>query len=248
MEKALVTVLFLIAFPINIFAEIVGQQRSYGWQPPDIAAEQALADARAAYQTLQLQEAQEEAQAEALQAQREAEELERQQQIENQLEGLKQNATKKTLDAELAELSVSNVLATIFQNKKLIPRDPWRQILSTAKYVKSPGSGFIKFYGVILQATKNGVLMDGNYLTPETNFFVEDFPYRTYNYSVGDNLFDTTNIYVAYPAGLFTYLTIDGSKSDVFQNLVTGTHAPARRTPALLKLPLRNLLPTKNSR
>jgi hypothetical protein len=78
-------------------------------------------------------------------------------------------------------------------------------------YVKSPNSGFTRFGGQILSTTTNGILLDGNFGDTETNYFVENFPWKSYRYSVDDNLVNTTNFYVALPSGTFTYIAIDGS-------------------------------------
>lgn len=142
-----------------------------------------------------------------------AAEAARQQQIQDQLEELKQDAAQKAQDAASAEMSVKNLEESILQNKKLIPIDPWRQIGGTKEYVKSYGSGFVKFNGTVRQMTPDGVLVEGNFGDTQTNFFVENFPYKS-KYSIGDNLFlksPENNGYVALPDGIFVYIAVDGS-------------------------------------
>ena len=211
MKNALAIILCLTLVQFKLLAQFGGTERYGGYQEPDYTAARGLAEAMSAYQALQIQQEQEEAQDEALQEQQQADEVARQQQVSDKLEGLRQSAVQKTQDATLAEGAVSNLIESTFQNKRLIPKDPWRQIFGTTNYVKSPDSGFIKFYGVILQTTEKGVLVNGNYADTETNFFVENFPWNPYGYSVDDNLDNTTNFYVALPSGTFTYIAIDGS-------------------------------------
>jgi hypothetical protein len=218
MKKALAIILCAILIQFKLLAEFGGQQRIGGYQEPDLRAAQALEEAKAAYQALEIQEAQEAAKEEILRQQQQAEEAARQQQVRDRLEELRQNALQKTQDAALAEMSVSNLIESALQNKKLIPVNPWRQIFGVKKYVKSPNSGFIKFVGSIQQITTQGVLITGNYGdngVAGTDFFVENFPYRSYGYSVGDNLFTATNIYVALPDGTFTYVAVNGSIQNI---------------------------------
>lgn len=211
MKMALAIILCAVLIQFQLPAQYGGEYRISGYQEPDYAAAKALADAMAAYQALQLQQQREEAQAEALQQRQQAEEAERQQQIHDQLEALRQTAAQKVQDAALAETSVSNLIASTLQSKKLIPADPWRQILGLKTYVKSPYSGFVKFDGKILQTTTNGILVTGIYKDAETNFFVEHFPYQSYGFSVDDYLSEKAKTYVARPDGTLTYIDVNNS-------------------------------------
>lgn len=180
-----------------------GTSGYHGLTPEQRAAQAAM------YAAIRRQEEMQEAEFLRQQQAQKAAEAAREQQIQDKLNELQQDANEKAESAASAELSLNRLMESIVADKKLIPKDPWRLVSGTKKYVKSFRSGFVKYDGLVLQTTTNGILVEGNCGNVGTNFFVENFPYGD-SYTEGDRL-PARKPYVALPDGFFTYINIDGS-------------------------------------
>jgi TPR repeat protein len=137
---------------------------------------------------------------------------EKQTEILAQLQSLKDDEATKLQGESDAQTSVEVLLKKFLDSKKLIPKDPWREIDGDKKYVMSADSDFVKFSGQIQQVATNGVLVlgqCGNSLDVE--YFILNFPYRI---GEGENI-DPLQFYVAIEDGKFSYLTEDGSSKSV---------------------------------
>jgi len=111
------------------------------------------------------------------------------------------------LDATNAQMEVQRMRKNFLDLKKLIPRDPWREIYGEKKYVLSPNSGFVKFSGQILEVAQNGIRVLGQKGdATQVEYFVINFPYP---FKEGESV-DLTRIYVALEDGDFSYVTEDG--------------------------------------
>jgi TPR repeat protein len=110
-------------------------------------------------------------------------------------------------DAANAQMAVESLRKQFSDSKKLIPRDPWREIYGEKKYVMSAGSGFVKFSGQIQEITLKGIRIWGEYGDADNvEFFLINFPYH---FGEGESI-DPTKIYAALDDGKFSYITEDG--------------------------------------
>jgi hypothetical protein len=120
---------------------------------------------------------------------------------------LEAGVSDKTEDAKNAEAEAQSLRKNLLDIKKLIPKDPWREIYGVKKYVNSANSGFVKFSGQILEVAENGIRVLGRKGdVAEVEYFVIGFPYK---FKVGESV-DPTKVYVAFEDGDLSYVTEDG--------------------------------------
>jgi TPR repeat protein len=133
--------------------------------------------------------------------------LAEQQQNQDRIDSLKSDVEQKQIEADSAKKYFETLRQSLLDDKKkLIPRDPWREIYGEKKYV-SAGSGFVKFSGQIQEIAQNGIRVFGQWGNSENvEYFVLNFPYH---FGVGESI-DPTKIYAAFKDGTFHYITEDG--------------------------------------
>lgn len=123
------------------------------------------------------------------------------------IDSLNEEIASKMQDAKNAQSAVEFLKKQFSDSKKLIPRDPWREIYGEKKYVMSASSGFVKFSGQIQENAPNGIRIWGEYGdTKNEEYFLLNFPYH---FGIGESI-DPTKIYVALEDGKFSYVTEDG--------------------------------------
>jgi len=127
--------------------------------------------------------------------------------IQDRIKVIESQLGTSLADAISAHNTAKQIRDTFIKNKKVIPRDPWREIYGKKTYVLSSEVSFLKFSGQILEVAPNGirVLGDAGDLNG-VEYFVLNFPY---NFEVGESV-DPSNIYVAVADGKFSYVSEDG--------------------------------------
>ena len=132
--------------------------------------------------------------------------LAEQQQNQDRIDSLKSDVERKQIEVDSAKKYIETLRQSLLDKKKLIPRDPWREIYGEKKYM-SADSGFVKFSGQIQEIAQNGIRVFGQWgNSPNIEYFVLNFPYH---FGVGESI-DPTKIYAAFEDGTFHYITEDG--------------------------------------
>ncbi len=131
---------------------------------------------------------------------------EQQQQNQDRIDSLKSDVERKQIEADSAKKYIETLRQSLLDEKKLIPRDPWREIYGEKKYM-SADSGFVKFSGQIQQIAQNGIRVWGQYgNSPQVEYFVLNFPYH---FEAGESI-DPAKNYAAFENGEFSFITEDG--------------------------------------
>jgi hypothetical protein len=127
---------------------------------------------------------------------------------ETLISSIKNDISLKSLAATNSETEYETLRKHILDLKKIVPRDPWREIYGETKYVNSPRSGFVKFNGQILEVAQDGIRVLGQIGETKENveYFVINFPYP---FKAGESV-DPTKVYTALQDGEFSFITEDG--------------------------------------
>jgi hypothetical protein len=120
---------------------------------------------------------------------------------------LRTEVLSKQQAAKDAQVEFDDLKQKYLVAKKLIPKDPWREIFGEKKYVNSANSGFINFSGQIQEVNPTGIRIWGQIgNSKDIEYFVVNFPLKQ---NVGESV-DATKIYSAFQDGDFAYVTEDG--------------------------------------
>jgi hypothetical protein len=131
--------------------------------------------------------------------------------LKKDIESVKNDIILKQSEMEAATDYIGTLSQSLIDQKKLIPKDPWRQIDGETKYM-SGDSDFVKFGGQIQEVTQNGIRVVGQYgHSLQVEYFVLNFPYHL---NAGDNI-DTANNYAAFENGDFRFITEDGEAKTI---------------------------------
>ena len=131
--------------------------------------------------------------------------------LKKDIENVKNDIVLKQSEVEAATDYIGTLSQSLIDQKKLIPKDSWRQIDGETKYM-SGDSDFVKFGGQIQEVTQNGIRVVGQYgHSLQVEYFVLNFPYHL---NAGDNI-DTANNYAAFENGDFRFITEDGEAKTI---------------------------------
>lgn len=131
--------------------------------------------------------------------------------IQANIEPLRKEISKQADSAKSLRESIEKMREEYLDKKKIIPKDPWREIYGEKIYLMSSDShfSFIRFGGQVLETAPNGIRVLGwvedNY-SDKTEYFVLNFPYSLKD---GESIYPN-EINKALADGEFSYVTEDG--------------------------------------
>lgn len=180
-------------------------------QAPNAGTNQIQANLDQAKQTAKRQQAEQQYEI-AMSAQAEQNQA-AQKKIQTKIDGLKSDIQKMTEDlvrkqreTDWANQNIETLRQHLLDQKKTIPKDPWREIGGETKFL-SVNSGYVIFSGQIQEVTQNGIRVLGRHgNTPQEEYFVLNFPYH---FDAGESI-DPEKELVAFENGKFSYITEDG--------------------------------------
>lgn len=133
--------------------------------------------------------------------------LSKQFELQKLIDATQSEIVAKESEAQSAHVAINRLRSMFVEEKKIIPRDPWRLIYGEKRYVNSSGSNFVKFSGQIQEVAPNGIRVLGQYgVSKNLEYFVVNFPY---DFKAGESV-DPEKIYVAIEDGNYTYVSEDG--------------------------------------